>query len=166
MLVLEFEHKLHGYGFDRIRDSIIGISVALLLQYVYPPDFTKKVIEHVEEFPNKLAKSLKSLAAWIQAGEPSQNYFNQNLNLIHTQIIETEKQFQKAKLSLKFNPFSKKSKSQLHDVENLLKAVYQVSLDIDFLFTIMDEWGKTGNLTKDRYRCMDSKFFIIRVITA
>ncbi|WP_338448197.1 aromatic acid exporter family protein [Niallia oryzisoli] len=24
LLVLEFEHKLQGYGFDRIRDSIIG----------------------------------------------------------------------------------------------------------------------------------------------
>ena len=163
LLVLEFEHKLHGYGFDRIRDSIIGISVALLLQYVYPPDFTKKVIEHVEEFPNKLAKSLKSLAAWIQAGEPSQNYFNQNLNLIHTQIIETEKQFQKAKLSLKFNPFSKKSKSQLHDVENLLKAVYQVSLDIDFLFTIMDEWEKTGNLTKDSIDVWTQNFLLLEL---
>jgi len=163
LLVLEFEHKLHGYGFDRIRDSIIGILVALLLQYVYPPDFTKKVIEHVEEFPNKLAKSLKSLAAWIQADEPSQNYFNQNLNLIHTQIIETEKQFQKAKLSLKFNPFSKKSKSQLHDVENLLKAVYQVSLDIDFLFTIMDEWEKTGNLTKDSIAVWTQNFLLLEL---
>ena len=161
VLVLEFEHKLPGYGFDRIRDSIIGVAVALILQYVYPPNFTKRTIEHIEEFPNKLAKSLKSLAAWVEVGASPKNYFNQNLNQIHKQILEAEKQIQKAELSLKFNPFSKKSKSQLQDVENLLKAVYQVSVDIDFLFTIMDEWGKTGNLTKESIDAWTQNFLLL-----
>lgn len=45
LLVLEFEHKLHGYGVDRIRDSIIGVAVALLLQLVLnPPNLTKRAI--------------------------------------------------------------------------------------------------------------------------
>ena len=161
VLVLEFEHKLHGYGFDRIRDSLIGVAVALFLQYIYPPNTTKSVIKQVEEFPDQLGKSLTSLAAWLEAGEPSKNYFNQTFNLIHTQILEAEKQLQKAKLSLKFNPFSKKSQSQLDEIENLLKAVYQISVDIEFLFTIMDEWGKTGNLTTESMDAWTQNFLLL-----
>ena len=52
LLVLEFEHKLHGYGLDRIRDSILGVAVALLLHILlYPPNLTKRAIAEVEVLP-------------------------------------------------------------------------------------------------------------------
>ena len=149
LLVLEFEHKLQGYGFARIRDSIIGIAVALILQYVYPPNFTKRAIQYVDGLPQRLAESLKSLTAWIDTGASQPNYFHQQFNQIYKELHESTKQIQKAQLSLKFNPFAHKSQSQLQHGETLLKTLDRVSNDIYFLFTIMDEWSKTGTLTKE-----------------
>lgn len=69
LLVFAFEHKLEGYGLDRIRDSIIGVAVALLLQqFFHPPNLTKKAMKEVEELPEILAEKLKSLAVWLDAG--------------------------------------------------------------------------------------------------
>lgn len=148
VLVLEFEHKLHGYGFDRIRDSIIGVAIALLLHLFFnPPNFTKRAITEVEVLPNKLADKLKSLATWLEAGAPQKNYFNSDMNLLRKKMFEVEKQIQNAELSLKFNPLSKKSKPLLYKGKFLFKTLNQVSADIDVLFRIMDEWNKIGSIT-------------------
>lgn len=149
LLVLEFEHKLSGYGMDRIRDSIIGVVVALLLHLlIFPPNFTKKAIIEVEELPNKLEIMLKSLATWLEAGAPQKNYFNSEFNLLHNKIIDIEKKINQAKLSLKFNPLSKKSKQKLFEAELLLKTLSQVNVDIDVLFKTIDEWRKSGLFSK------------------
>lgn len=162
LLVLEFEHKLHGYGLDRIRDSIIGVAVALLLHaFLNPPNFTKRAIEQVEVMPNKLADRLKSLASWLEAGAPKNNYFNSEFNRLSKEMFEVEKQFQKAELSLKYNPVSKKSKPLLHEGEFLLKTLNQVSADINALFKIMDEWSKTGYLTKESTEAWVQNFFLL-----
>lgn len=162
VLVLEFEHKLHGYGLDRIRDSIIGVAVALLLHLFFnPPNFTKRAITEVVELPNKLADKLKSLAIWLEAGAPQNNYFNSDFNLLHKKMLEVEKQIQKAELSLKFNLVSKKNKAQLHEGELLLKTLHQVSADIHDLFNIMDEWNKTGSLTKESIEAWVQNFFLL-----
>lgn len=162
VLVLEFEHKLHGYGLDRIRDSIIGVTVALLLHlFVNPPNFTKRAIAQVEVLPNKLADKLKSMAIWLGAGAPQKNYFMAEFNRLHKKVHEVEKQIQKAELSLKFNPLSQKSKALLHEGEFLLKILHQVSTDIDDLFKIMDEWSKTGSLTKESMEAWVQNFFLL-----
>ncbi len=162
VLVLEFEHKLHGYGLDRIRDSIIGVAVALLLHLFFnPPNFTKRAITEVVELPNKLADKLNSLAMWLEAGAPQNNYFNSDFNQLHKKMLEVEKQIQKAELSLKFNLMAKKSKAQLNEGELLLKTLHQVSADIHDLFNIMDEWSKTGLLTKESIEAWVQNFFLL-----
>ena len=162
VLVLEFEHKLHGYGLDRIRDSIIGVAVALLLHvFLNPPNFTKRAIAQVEGLPNQLADKLKSMTTWLGAGAPQKNYFMADFNLLHKKMLEVEKQIQKAELSLKFNPLSQKSKALLNEGEFLLKTLHQVSTDIDGLFKIMDEWSKTGSLTKESMEVWIQNFFLL-----
>ena len=71
------------------------------------------------------------------------------MNLLRKKMLEAEEKIKKAELSLKFNPLSKKSKPLLHERELLLKILNQVGNDIDVLFNIMDEWSKTGSLTKE-----------------
>ena len=71
------------------------------------------------------------------------------MNRLHKKMLEAEEQIKKAELSLKFNPLSQKSKPLLHERELLLKILRQVGTDIDVLFNIMDEWSKTGSLTKE-----------------
>ncbi|MCM3653320.1 FUSC family protein [Metabacillus litoralis] len=139
LLVLEFEHKLHGYGVDRIRDSIIGVAVALLLQLVLnSPNLTKRAISEVEVLPIMLADKLKSLATWLEAGASPKNYFYADMNLLRKKMFEAENKMQEAEVSLRFNPISKKSKPLLHEGKSLLKTLNQVGTDIDFLYKIMD----------------------------
>lgn len=162
LLVLEFEHKLHGYGVDRIRDSIIGVVVALLLQiFLKPPNLTKKAIAEVEVLPNMLADKLKSLATWLEAGASQKNYFNTDMNLLCKKMLEAENKIKEAELSLKFNLVSKKSKPLLHEGKSLLKTFNQVGADIDFLYKIMDEWSKTGSLTKESMDAWIQNFILL-----
>ena len=61
-------------------------------------------------------------------------------------MLEIENKINKAELSLKFNPVSKKSKPLLQEGKFLLETLNQVGADIDFLYKIMDEWGqKSGS---------------------
>ncbi|MGE7765544.1 FUSC family protein [Peribacillus sp. NPDC096540] len=162
LLVLEFEHKLPGYGPDRIRDSIIGVAVALLLHIFFnPPNLTKRAIAEVEILPQILADKLKSLAMWLEAGASQKNYFNLDMNLLRKKMFEAETMIKKAELSLKFNPVSKKRKPLLHEGDFLLKTLNQVSIDIDLLFKIMDEWSKTGSLTKESMKAWTQNFFLL-----
>ncbi len=162
LLVLEFEHKLHGYGLDRIRDSMIGVAVALLLHiFLNPPNLTKRAIAEVEVLPKMLEDKLKSLAIWLEAGASQKNYFNTDMNLLRKKMLEAEKKINKAELSLKFNPISKKSKLLLHEGESLLKTLNQVVIDIDVLFNVMEEWSKTGSLTKESMKAWIQNFFLL-----
>ncbi|MHC0039586.1 FUSC family protein [Pseudoneobacillus sp. C159] len=162
VLVLEFEHKLHGYGLDRIRDSIIGVAVALLLYLIFPPpNFTKRAIAKVVALPDQLANKLNSLAVWLEAGAPQQNYFHSEFKLLHKKLFEVEKMIGKAELSLKYNPVSQKSKAQLQEGELLLKTLHRVSADIQNLFHIMDEWSKTGSLTKESIEAWVQNVFLL-----
>jgi uncharacterized membrane protein YgaE (UPF0421/DUF939 family) len=162
LLVLEFEHRLQGYGVDRIRDSIIGVAVALLLQiFLNPPNLTKRALAEVEVLPNMLADKLKSLATWLEAGASQKNYFNIDMNLLRKKMLEAENKIKKAELSLKFNPISKKSKSLLNEGESLLETLNQVGADIDFLFKIMGEWSKADSLTKESMNAWIQNFFLL-----
>lgn len=162
LLVLEFEHKLHGYGMDRIRDSIIGVAVALLLHLFFrPPNFTKRAISEVEALPIMLADKLKSLASWLEAGASQKNDFYADMNLLRQKIFEAESKMEEAEVSLRFNPFSKKSKPLLHEGKSLLKTLNQVSTEIDFLYKIMDEWSKTDFLTKESIDAWIQNFYLL-----
>ena len=162
LLVLEFEHKLHGYGMDRIRDSIIGVAVALLLQlFLNPPTVTKRTISEVEVLPIMLADKLKSLATWLEAGASPKNFFYADMNLLHKKILDAECKMEEAELSLRFNPISKKSKPLLHEAQSLLKTLNQVSTELDFLYKIMDEWSQTGLLTKDSINAWIQNFYLL-----
>lgn len=162
VLVLEFEHKLQVYGLDRIRDSIIGVAVALLLHLFFnPPNFTNRAIKEVEVLPNKLADKLKSLAIWLEVGATQKNYFNSDFVHISKKMFEAEKQIQTAELSLKFNPLSQKSKPRLHKGKFLLKTLNQVSADIEVLFKIMDEWSKMDLITKENREAWRQNFLLL-----
>lgn len=162
LLVFAFEHKLEGYGLDRIRDSVIGVAVALLLQqFFHPPNLTKKAMKEVEELPEILADKLKSLAVWLDAGAPQKNYFNPDMNLLRKKMLEAEIIRRKAELSLKFNPLSQKSKPILQKEKFLLQILNQVAADIEGLFEIMEEWSGTGSLTKENTEVWIKNFFLL-----
>lgn len=162
LLVLEFEHKLPGYGMDRIRDSIIGVVVALVLQsIIYPPNFTKDAIAEVEELPNKLANMLKSLRTWLEAGAPQKNYFNEEFNQLRNRIFEIEKKISQVQLSVKFNPLLKKKKQQIIEEGFLFKTLKQVNADIEVLFEIMEEWRKSGSFAKEDMKIWVQNFLLL-----
>lgn len=162
LLVLEFEHKLPGYGMDRIRDSIIGVVVALLLHLcIYPSNLTKGAIAEVEELPNKLANMLKSLGTWLEAGAPQKNYFNEEFNQLRNKIFQIEKKINQAQLSVKFNPLLKKSKHQIIEEDFLFKTLKQVNADIEVLFKIMEEWRKSGSLAKEGMKIWIQNFLLL-----
>ncbi|ETI68409.1 FUSC family protein [Neobacillus vireti] len=162
LLVLEFEHKLPGYGIDRIRDSIIGVVVALLLLiFIHLPNLTKGAIAEIEELPNKLAYMLKSLGTWLEAGAPHKNYFNEEFNQLRNKLFEIEKKINQAQLSVKFNPLLKKSKQQIIEGDFLFKTLKQMNADIEVLFKIMEEWRKSGSLSKEVMKLWVQNFLIL-----
>lgn len=149
LLVLGFEHKLQGYGFDRIRDSIIGVMTALVLHWlVRPPNFTKRVMAKLEGLPLLLMEKLKSLAiGWRKVC--LKNLFEQDFLFIRKKLFEAETLMKKAEKGLKFSPSAKKSKPLLQEMELLLNMLYQMHTEIKMMFEILNEQNKLLPLTKE-----------------
>lgn len=149
LLVFVFEHKLHGYGVDRIRDTIVGVAVALLLHIFFmPPNFTSRAVAEVEDLPNLLVEKLRAMAVWLEAGTPKHQHYEQDMNRIQKQMFEAEQQIKKADLSLLFNPLSQKSNIDLNIGKTKLKAMKGVSMHMDAMYNIITEWAKEGSLSK------------------
>nr|WP_254119569.1 FUSC family protein [Bacillus sp. FJAT-29790] len=149
LLVFTFLHKMHGYGIDRIRDSVIGVIIAVLLHILlYPPNFSKKALKEMEELPQLLVGKLQSLARWLESGASQNNYFESSMNQFRNRLSQVEQQFKKAELSLRFNPLSQKSKIALSMGESRMKTINKIATDIEFLFDIMNEWQKAGSLSE------------------
>ncbi|MBS4178937.1 FUSC family protein [Lederbergia citrea] len=162
LFVFVFEHKLHGYGIDRIRDTIIGVIIGLLLHmFFHPPNFTKKALEEVEELPNLLMEKLESLSVWLESGASGNNYFEEEMNRIHKQFFQAEQRVKKAKSSLHYNPLSQKSNTILSRGEAQLKTMNEVAVDLNAMYEIINMWKKAGTLSKEEMAVWTQNFLLM-----
>ena len=152
LFVFVFEHKTKGYAIDRIRDTIIGSIVAVLIHmFLFPPNFTKEARQQIKNLRGDLSGSISNLANWLSNGEKHYEEYElgQDLNQLLQGLHDAQYSLKKAENSLKWNPFSAKSKKALIKFSNDLNQIQKGYLFLANTQKILFNWSETRNSTLD-----------------
>ncbi|NHM32549.1 FUSC family protein [Neobacillus terrae] len=157
LFVFVFEHKTKGYAIDRIRDTIIGSIVAVLIHmFLFPPNFTKEARHRIKNLRGDLTVNISSLANWLKNGEkPYDEYeLGQELNKLLEGLHDAQYSLKKAENSLKWNPFSAKSKQALIKYSNELNQIQKGYFFLAYTQKILFNWSETrDNSLDEKNKC-------------
>ncbi len=156
LLVFVFVHKTNYYVSDRIRDTIIGALVAIIIHIIIvPPNYVKEARRTVTQFGIDLGQLLKKVAYWVNNNctfVEGENLIEDTTNLLQ-ELHEVEKEFRKAEKSLRLNPFVRNKKQLLKQNEQFLFQLKHGYTYISGVLTTFNEWSETNSLpTVDRQK--------------
>jgi uncharacterized membrane protein YgaE (UPF0421/DUF939 family) len=151
LLVFVMEHKSGDYPTDRFRDTLIGALVAVILHMLFfPPNYTKQVLNSVNDFSKHLAHSLNRTASWVKKGahETEGNHLQLTTKHLLQELHQIQNLFTDASDSLKFNFFASKSKKSLQQHQ---QRIQHLTLGYNYLaasIEILCAWGAAGPIPK------------------
>jgi uncharacterized membrane protein YgaE (UPF0421/DUF939 family) len=150
LLVFVFEHKTEHYALDRIRDTIIGIIVAILIHLLFfPPNFTKQAGKTIQEFSNCLSESFAATAEWVKGSGNQNDDFQieeKEKELLH-RLHYTKEIVNKASQSLKFRPFAGKYRLKLQLYEKKVTRLSRGYSVLSEVKLIVKDWSAAQTIT-------------------
>ncbi len=154
MMVLLFEVKSHSYAFDRVFETIIGASIAVLINMlVFPPDLTRDAKEAYNTLNRNLAKCFYRTAEWIDhdcprtEGEKLREDTRGFLKQLHDTITKAEQ----ADDSLKYNPFKQKNRKRLHDIREKLLLTERAYNHLVGIVRTFHHWSQSERFLREFY---------------
>lgn len=151
LLVLYFQNRTPSYGIDRIRDTLIGCAVAILIHmFAYPPDFTKKAIREWYAYTDHLAALFARSCHWLTqdgsaaAGDALQD----EARKLYDELDRTIDQFGQAATSLRFHPFTRKNRNVLHQFQAQMIHLKQGYDHLTGMLRTLTEWSRSGEMEK------------------
>lgn len=149
LLVFVFDHNSDEYGIDRIRDTVIGALVAIIIHtFIYPPDFTKhaKVVFHT--FSNQLAKNVNEISVWMMNGCDKNEYLElkNNIQLLLKELHKTKLTLDKALKSLKMNPLGRRNRNKLIQYKQQFISLQSGYQYIARILPILNDWTSSGSM--------------------
>ncbi|WP_052487254.1 FUSC family protein [Gordoniibacillus kamchatkensis] len=150
LLVLALQKQSPGhYGFDRIRDTIIGLAVGLAVHMlVYPPNLTKQAERAGLALAQRMAERFAQAAAWVQDGcrADRATILHAESQALHKELFQAHKQLEQAAKSLKLNWFAESSRSLLQASKRRAALLERGVLYLQRTVRIMAEWSSAGTL--------------------
>ncbi|WP_246321033.1 FUSC family protein [Paenibacillus germinis] len=116
LLVMYFQSKMPTYPFDRIRDTVIGAAVALLIHILlFPPDSVKKAKNLMSKFADHLTTYFFKTAQWVEAGCSSMESrdMEKEIQLLFQELHQTTTEMDKANQSLSYHLFASEKRDTL-----------------------------------------------------
>lgn len=150
ILIFTFERKSKDYALDRILDSIIGVTVAILIHmFIFPPNFTKKAAKSLQKLAHGLSEILLELSHWVQSEWGNEKGFiiEDKINHFLQELHDTKDILNTASNSLKFNPFSKKHQNILSDCHSGFKKINKGYGYVSTTVETLKRWEKKGDLS-------------------
>jgi uncharacterized membrane protein YgaE (UPF0421/DUF939 family) len=126
LLVFVFVHKTSYYSSDRIRDTIIGALIAVIVHMmIFPPNYVKEARQMLSLFGLHLVQLFKRTAYWISNNcTPVEGqYLKKDITNLLQELHQVQKDFKIAEKSLKLNPFAKNKKQILKQNEQFLSQL-------------------------------------------
>ncbi|MDC2867710.1 FUSC family protein [Bacillus sp. BP-3] len=123
LLVFVFVHKTNYYVSDRIRDTIIGALIAIIVHMViFPPNYVKEARLTLNQFGFHLVQLFEQTAIWVNTNCDlvTEQHLRKNITILLQELHQVQKDFKMAEKSLKLNPFTKNKKQILKQNEQLL----------------------------------------------
>ncbi|WP_442598567.1 FUSC family protein [Neobacillus sp. D3-1R] len=150
LLVFVFEHKTKHYAMDRIRDTLIGAMIAILIQMlIFPPNYTKQAIRRFEKFSSELSKFFIDTGEWVQTGcrQAEGLALEARVKGLLQELHQAKKDITTASNSLKYNPLGKKSKKILEELSEKMMDLKKGYHYLSNIVAIFQEWGNEGTMT-------------------
>ncbi len=150
LLVFVMGHKSGNYPIDRFRDTLIGAIIAVLIQMViHPPNYTKHAVKSSIEYSSHLTKSFKSVADWLEKGIEKANgeQIQTELKKRKDELYLLKDIISDVKDSLKYNPFARNSKKDLHECEQRLQVLSEGYSYLHTTVKTLMAWAEAGTIT-------------------
>ncbi|MEH7463893.1 FUSC family protein [Bacillus thuringiensis] len=151
LLVFVFVHKTNYYVSDRIRDTIIGALIAIIVHIViFPPNYVKEARSTLNQFGFHLVQLFEKTAIWVNTNcDPvTGQHLRKSITTLLQELHEVQKDFKLAEKSLKLNPFTKNKKQILKQNEQLLSQLKTGYTYISSILNIFTDWSQTDIISK------------------
>ncbi|WEG10810.1 FUSC family protein [Pullulanibacillus sp. KACC 23026] len=152
LLVLSFESH-PSYGLDRVRDTLIGCILAVLINMlIFPPDLTKQAIKETDQFSKHLTEGFQNVGNWLKSAFILQEgeYLHQQAIGLLKELNQTINSYQKAEKSLRFHPFTMKSHQRLKDVQDQLKFLEHGYTRLINIIETLIEWNNYSEISAEQ----------------
>lgn len=151
VLVMFFQSKMPSYPLDRIRDTVIGVIVALLIHVlIFPPDSINKTKGKMSRFTGHLSYHFIDTAHWVKNGCPPneveillsqlQSLF-QELHQATTELIEAEQSF-------RYRPFGRKQRLTLKQLAVDMQLLQSGYANLADMMRVLEQWSESGSFAQ------------------
>ncbi|WP_442603988.1 FUSC family protein [Paenibacillus sp. KN14-4R] len=147
LLVLFFQSKMPSYSLDRIRDTVIGAVVALLIHMmIFPPDSVKKAQKKMIHFADHLSNRFINTALWVQEGcSPSEAQTLQTqLQTLFQELHQTTTEIDKAEQSLRYNLLGQKKRYILKKLTRQMHQLRSGYANLADMIRVLVKWSESG----------------------
>ncbi|TCP31575.1 uncharacterized membrane protein YgaE (UPF0421/DUF939 family) [Scopulibacillus darangshiensis] len=152
VLVFALTHKSPEYGIDRMRDTVIGASIAVLFLLVILPknDFNKSV-KAFEHFTSQLSDYAANLSFWLKTNTFSTNTKDtgQGVKTLFNDLQKTTKQLRQSSKNLFFNIYAKDQHKELKTYMHNTKMLENGMLYLCNISQTFKDWSNSGTMTQE-----------------
>ncbi|TDF98020.1 FUSC family protein [Paenibacillus piri] len=155
LLVLYFQSKMPSYPLDRIRDTVIGAAVAVLIQIlIFPPDSIHKAKKKTIRFADHLSNQFDNAAKWVEHGCAANEAqtIQTELQTLFQELHQATTEAEKADQSLNYNPLAHKKRNALNQLTRQLDQLRSGYANLTDMVRIFTKWSGSSFFTKEDQR--------------
>ncbi|MDR9854734.1 aromatic acid exporter family protein [Paenibacillus sp. VCA1] len=155
LLVLYFQSKMPSYPLDRVRDTVVGAVVAVLIHVLlFPPDSIQTAKQKMARFADRLTRHFYQTAEWVQHGCPAsqvkivEDELQTMFQELHQATVETDK----ANQSLRYNPLASKKRTAMDELTRQMAQLRSSFANLSDMVRIFKKWAESGHFTEEDRR--------------
>ncbi|GED70066.1 hypothetical protein BRE01_37680 [Brevibacillus reuszeri] len=149
LMVMYFQSKMPSYPLDRIRDTIIGAIVAIVIHLLlFPPDSVNKARNKLDQLANHLSNQFTNTALWIKEGCPSHTAHALQKSLFQ-ELHQATTELDKAEQSLRYNPFGTKKRDTMKQLTRQMQLLRSGYSNLADMIRVFAKWSESGSFTKE-----------------
>lgn len=150
LLVLALEQQSSGYAWDRIKDTLIGAIVAILVKvYVFPSSGIKRATKVCNNYSNHLTGMFIEFSNWIKGGcDPVKGVeFQNQLKKDYQYLDQMKMDLNQTSKAFSYFPFCSKKGEVVKILHQKTKNISKGYLYLSNVTGTFKEWGKAGTMT-------------------
>ncbi|NOV02306.1 FUSC family protein [Paenibacillus planticolens] len=155
LLVMYFQSKMPSYPLDRIRDTVIGAIVALLIHVmIFPPDSVNKAKKKMIHFADHLANHFTNTALWVTEGcsTAKTQDLQYKLETLFQELHKATNELDKAEQSLRYNPIGANKRNTLKELNQHMNRLRSGHAKLGDMIRILAKWSESGNFAQENQR--------------
>jgi len=155
LLVMYFQSKMPAYSLDRIRDTMIGAIVAILIHVmIFPPDSLHKAKKKMIHFADHLSNHFMNTALWVKDGCSSNEAqsLQTRLQTLFHELHQATTVLDKAEQSLRYNVLARKKRNTLKDLTQHIHQLRSGYANLVDMIRVLVKWSESGHFGKEDQR--------------